>query len=143
MKIILDSSAIIEIERRNIDCLELIKALLRNKEEVIISTVTLSEVLTGAYFKMDVKLALGEAKRVLSQFTSVILDQAVAEKIAEYSAYLTAQGRQIEYPDIAIAATFTVTNSDFLLTQNKKHFEIIPEIGSKARTISEFKKIYA
>ena len=142
MRIVLDSSVIIELEKRNHEAIELVKELLKSDEEVLISTVAMSEVLVGPYFSNDFDGAMTEIKQIISQFTSVALDAEIAEKIARYWAYLIAEDLPVQYQDVAIAATFTVTKSDFLLTQNKKHFEALPEIGSKARTISEFRKIY-
>lgn len=142
MRIVLDSNVIIELERKNPEVIELVKELLKNDEEVLISTVAMSEVLVGPYFSNDFGGAMAEIKQIISQFTSVVLDAEIAEKIARYWAYLITEDVPAQYQDVAIAATFAVTKSDFLLTQNKKHFEVLPEICSKARTISEFRKIY-
>ena len=137
----LDSTVLIDVERKNEEALALVKSMLANNEELIISTVTVSEVLTGVYY-IGKRETLFDARAVLAQFSPVPLDAEVADKTAQFVAFLLKNGSPIEFKDVAIAATFAVTKSDFLLTQNKKHFEVIPEIGSKARTISEFKKIY-
>ena len=137
----LDSTVLIDIERKNKDALDLVKGMLANNEELIISAVTVSEVLTGVYY-IGKRESLLDARTVLAQFSTVPLDAEVADKTAQFVAFLLKNGSPVDFKDVAIAATFTVTKSDFLLTQNKKHFEVIPEIGSKARTISEFKKIY-
>lgn len=142
MKIVLDSTVIIELERKNQEAIELVKALIKNNEEVLISTVAVSEVLVWPYFSNDFGGAMAEIKQIISQFSPINLDAEIAEKIAQYWAYLIAEDLPAQYQDIAIAATFAATKSDFLITQNKKHFEILPELGSKVRTISEFSKIY-
>lgn len=142
MRILLDSTFLIDIERQNEEAVALVESLIANNEELMISTVTTAEILTGAYF-LGSRENLSEAKTLLSQFSSVPLDEWVADKIAQYLAFLLKNGNPIDFKDVAIAATFAATKSDFLITQNKKHFEILPEIGSKARTISEFRKIYA
>jgi len=142
LRILLDTSTLIELERQNEDAIALVKSLSANNEELIISTVTLSEILLGVYFQKAHE-NIREAKKLLSQFTWIPLDERIADLTAKYEASLLAIGNQIEFKDVAIAATFAATKSDFLITQNKKHFEIIPEIGSKALTIAEFKKIYA
>ena len=141
LRIVLDSTVLIDIERKNKDALDLVKGMLANNEELIISAVTASEVLTGVYY-IGKRESLLDARTVLAQFSTVPLDAEVAEKTAQFLAFLLRNGSPVDFKNVAIAATFTVTKSDFLLTQNKKHFEVIPEIGSKARTISEFKKIY-
>lgn len=142
LKIVLDSSVLIDIERKNEEALELIEDMSSNDEELIISAVTVSEILTGTYYRGG-RESLAVAKTLLAQFRLVPLDAEVADKTAQYVAFLLRNGSPVDFKDVAIAATFTVTKSDFLITQNKKHFDILPEIGSKARTIAEFKKIYA
>lgn len=141
LKIVFDSSVLIEIERKNEEALELIEEMSSNNEELIISAVTVSEILIGAYY-LGGRESLAAAKTLLAQFRLVLLDAEVADKTAQYVAFLLRNGNSVDFKDVAISATFAVTKSDFLITQNKKHFEIIPEIGSKARTISEFRKIY-
>ncbi|MBI2580440.1 type II toxin-antitoxin system VapC family toxin [Candidatus Woesearchaeota archaeon] len=141
MRIVLDSTVLIDVERKNEEALELVKSMLANNEELIVSAVTISEVLTGVYY-MGKRESLLDAKAVLAQFSPVPLDAEVADKTAQFAAFLLRNGSPIDFKDVAIAATFTVTKSDFLLTQNKKHFEIIPEVGGKARTVLEFRKIY-
>ncbi len=142
MKILLDSNVIIELERNNPEAIELVKELLKNDEEVLISTVAMSEVLVGPYFSNDFGGAMAEIKQIISQFTSVALDAEIAEKIARYWAHLITEDVPVQYQDVAIAATFAATKSDFLITQNKRHFQILPDIGNKAKTIAEFSKIY-
>lgn len=143
MRIVIDSNVIIELEKRNQQAIELMTELVKNNEELLISTVVLSEVLVGPYFSDDFKEAMAEIKLITSQFTQVDLSPEIAEKIAACWAYLIKQDFPAQYQDVAVGATFAATKSDFLITQNKKHFEMMPEIGSKARTIEEFRKIYA
>lgn len=142
MRILLDSTVLIDLERKNEDAVDLLKSMLANNEEVIISTVTIAEVLTGVYH-LGRREGVLDAKAVLAQFLPVPLNSEVADKTAQFVAFLLKSGSPVDFKDVAIAATFAATKSDFLITQNKKHFEIIPEIGNKARTISEFRKIYA
>ncbi len=141
MRILLDSTFLIDIERQNEEAVALVESLIANNEELMISTVTTAEILTGAYF-LGSRENISGAKTLFAQFSLVPLDGEIADKIAQYLAFLLKSGNPIDFKDVAIAATFAVTKSDFLLTQNKKHFEAIPELGSKARTVSEFRKIY-
>ncbi|MBI2143912.1 type II toxin-antitoxin system VapC family toxin [Candidatus Woesearchaeota archaeon] len=141
MRILLDTNVLIELERRNKEAAELLAELSASGEELLVSVVVVSELLTGPYLTGQER-ALASAKRLLSQFNVVELNQPITETIAQYMAYLASKGTPLEYQDVAIAATFAVTKSDFLITQNKKHFEAIPEVGNKARTVSEFRKIY-
>ncbi len=141
MNVILDTSIIVEIDRKNEETIKIIKKLIDNDHNIIISTVTVSEILTGSYLRKDFKKAVAEAKRILGQFLWVDIDSKIAEKTAQYLAYLISEGTVIEYPDVAIAATFKVTDSDYLLTLNKKHFEILPELKGKVHEPKGFGKI--
>ncbi|HLC73044.1 MAG TPA: hypothetical protein VJH20_00235, partial [Candidatus Nanoarchaeia archaeon] len=69
------------------------------------------------------------------------LDYQIAEKTAQYLAFLITEGRIIEYQDVAIAATFKITSSDYLLTLNKNHFENLPDLKTKVYVPKEFSKI--
>ena len=141
MKILFDTSALIELERQNREAIALVKGLITSREEIVISTVTISEVLLGVYFQKAYE-KIGEAKKLLSQFKWIPLDENIADVAAQYEALLLNIGNEIEFKDVAIAATFAATKSDFLITQNKRHFQILPDIGNRAKTIAEFSKIY-
>src|SRR3989338_10390650 len=141
MKILFDTSALIELERQNQEAIALVKGLITSSEEIVISTVTISEVLLGVYFQKAYE-KIEEAKKLLSQFKWIPLDENIADVAAQYEALLLNIGNEVEFKDVAIAATFAATKSDFLITQNKRHFQILPDIGNRAKTIAEFSKIY-
>ncbi|MFH0837024.1 MAG: type II toxin-antitoxin system VapC family toxin [Candidatus Aenigmatarchaeota archaeon] len=141
MNIILDTSVIVEIDRRNKEVIDVLKKLIDDDHRILVSTVSVSEILTGSYLRKDFKSSVLEAKRILGQFLWIDLDAKIAEKTAQYLAYLIADGDIIEYQDVVIAATFKITNSDYLLTLNKNHFERIPDLKNKVYTTKEFSKI--
>ena len=140
MKIVLDTSAIVEIERKNKLMIELVKALVAGNSDLSISMVTLSEILTGCHLKGEYEKSSEEAKRVLSQFLWIEVDSAIAEKTAEFLALLIKAGKIIEFPDVVIAATFDIINADYLLTLNKSHFENIQKLKGKVFTPKELKE---
>ena len=131
MKIILDTSAIVEIDRKNEEVIKLIKSLIDEDCNILISIVTVSEILTGSYLTRDFKKSLSEAKRILGQFIWIELNAEIAEKTAQYMAYLISNGKPVEYPDVVIAATFKIMQADYLLILNKEHFQLIQEIKDK------------
>lgn len=139
MRIVLDASILVEIDRKKEDAIDIIKKLISNGHIIIISTVTVSEILVGAIHRGA--KAVGSAKQILGQFSWSSLDSDVAEKTAEYLSYLTKEGKMIEYQDIAIAATFKIEDADYLLTLNKAHFENLPDLKGRVFTPEEFKKI--
>ena len=75
---------------------------------------------------------------MLSQFRWVTLNGEVAKIVAELNAYLISKGQPIEYQDIAIAASFLLECCDVLLTENKDHFERLPNLKDKVMTPKEF-----
>lgn len=141
MKIILDTSAIVEIDRKNEEVIKLIKSLIDEDCNIMVSTVTVSEILTGSYLTRDFKKSLSEAKRILGQFIWIELNAEIAEKTAQYMAYLISNGKTIEYPDVVIAATFKIMQADYLLTLNKAHFQSIPELKDKVYEPKEFARV--
>lgn len=141
MKILLDTPVIVEIDRKNLDVINLIKKLIDKGDEIIISSITISEIFTGCYLREDFKKSLSEANKILGQFQWINLDYQIAEKTAQYLAFLITEGRIIEYQDVAIAATFKITSSDYLLTLNKNHFENLPDLKGKIYGPKEFAKV--
>jgi predicted nucleic acid-binding protein len=141
MRVVLDTSVIVEIERRNNDAIKIIKKLVDLGHEILISNITVSEILTGSYLRKDFKKAVESAKNVLGQFVWVDMDAQIAEKTAQFIAYLITEGSIIEYQDVAIAATFKKTDANYLLTLNKDHFERLPDLKGKIFTPAEFSKI--
>ena len=140
MKICFDSTILIEIARKRQESIDLTKNLMENSHEIIISAVTVSEILAGVHRRENHEKAEQEAKTVLSQFDWISLNGEIAKKTGKLMAYLYQNGMIIEYQDVAIAATAIETNSDYLITLNKKHFERLPELKGKVFTPPEFTK---
>ena len=141
MKVVLDTSAIVEIERKNQLMIDIIKKLISKNADLSISIVTLSEILTGCYLMEDHEKASAEARRILSQFLWIDMDSRIADTTAKFASHLIRKGKMIEYPDIVISATLDCTHGDYLLTLNKKHFENIPEIRGKVLVPKELSRI--
>ena len=140
MKIFIDTSIVVDIERGTEDTVNLIEHLILTNNTVLMSTVVASEIFTGTYLRQDYKKATGKAKELFSCFQIIPLDMDIAEATGKISAYLIANGLPIEYQDVSIAATFLKEKGDWLLTKNKKHFTIIPGLEKSAVTPGEFKK---
>lgn len=136
-KIFVDTSIIVDVDRGKQDVIELCKQF-TSTNSAYISTVTVSEILTGSYLRKDYKVAVKKAQRVLSQFRWVPLNGEAAQLVAELNAYLISKGQPIEYQDIAIAASFLLECCDVLLTENKDHFERLPNLKGKVMTPKEF-----
>ncbi len=132
-----DSSIIVDVDRGKQDVIELCKKL-TSANRAFISTVSVSEILTGSYLRKDYKAAIKKAERVLGQFRWVPLNGEVAKLVAELNAYLISKGQPIEYQDVVIAASFLMVSCDVLLTENKEHFERLPNLKGKVMTPKEF-----
>ncbi|MCX9010840.1 MAG: type II toxin-antitoxin system VapC family toxin [Candidatus Methanoperedens sp.] len=140
MKIFIDTSIVVDIERGNEETDNLLQHLILTNNTILVSTVVTSEVFTGTYLRQDYKKATKKAKELFSCFHIIPLDMEIAEITGKISAYLIANGIPVEYQDVAIAATFVRERGDWLLTKNKKHFTIIPGLEKVAISPAEFKK---
>jgi predicted nucleic acid-binding protein len=135
--VLVDTSIIVDVDRGKQEVIELCKQLTRIGCAYI-STVSVSEILTGSYLRKDYNLALKKADRVLSQFRWIPLNGDVAKLVAEINAHLISKGQPIEYQDVVIAASFLFECCDVLLTENKDHFERLPNLQGKVMTPKEF-----
>ena len=135
--VFVDTSIIVDVDRGKEDVIELCKRL-TSTNNALISTVSVSEILTGSYLRKDYRVAVKKAEKVLSQFRWVSLNGEAAKIIGELNAYLISKGQPIEYQDVAIAASFLVECCDVLLTENKAHFERLPNLKGKVKTPKEF-----
>ncbi|MGD0643609.1 MAG: type II toxin-antitoxin system VapC family toxin [Candidatus Bathyarchaeia archaeon] len=135
--VFVDTSIIVDVDRGKEEVIELCKRLC-STDSALISTVSVSEILTGAYLRKDYKAAVKKAEKVLNQFRWVTLNGEVAKLVAELNAYLISKGQPIEYQDVAIAASFLFECCDVLLTENKDHFERLPNLKGKVMTPKEF-----
>jgi len=118
MGLVLDSSVVIDLLRRNASDPSLLDPA---REPVIVSTVTVHEVLAG--------MRAGEEERtrgLLSSFVVVPLGLAEAEMSAKWRMEYRARGITLELPDTAIAATAAIRNLP-LATGSVKDFPM-PEL---------------
>lgn len=135
--VFVDTSIIVDVDRGKQEVIDLCKRL-TSTNSAFISTVSVSEILTGSYLRKDYKTAVKKAEKVLSQFRWVPLNGEAAKLVAELNAYLISKGQPIEYQDVAIAASFLLECCDVLLTENKDHFERLPNLKGKVMTPREF-----
>jgi predicted nucleic acid-binding protein len=115
LRVFVDTSIIVDIDRGKQEVIELCKQL-TSTNSAYISTVSVSEVLTGSYLRKDHSITVKKAEKILYQFRWVSLNGEVAKLVAELNAYLIAKGQPIEYTDVAIAASCLLENCDILLT---------------------------
>ncbi len=138
MKVLLDTSVIVEIDRQNEQVVRLLQQAVQKGAELVVSTVTVAEILTGSYLRKDVRAAVLTAKEVLNQFAWIDVSGEVADAAAKLTAFLITEKRMIDYPDILIAATFLAANCDALLTLNRKDFIVFPNLKSRVYSPTEY-----
>jgi predicted nucleic acid-binding protein len=136
LSVFVDTSILVDVDRGKQDAIELCKQLTLTNSAYI-STVSVSEILTGSYLRKDYVVAVKKAEKILDQFCWVPLNGDVAKLVGEFNAYLIAKGQPIEYQDVAIAASFILKDCDVLLTENKDHFERLPNLNGKIMTPKE------
>lgn len=143
MKILCDTSILVEIDRHNESVVRLLKSYLEKDHELVISTITVAEILTGAFLNRKSKDAVLTAKEILNQFTWIAIDSETAETAAELSAALFIDKKQdhVEYQDVLIAASALRANADILLTLNKKDFVLFSSLKDKIHTPEEVRHV--
>lgn len=136
MKILCDTSILVEIDRHNESVVRLLKSYLVKDHELVISTITVAEILTGAFLNRKSKDAVLTAKEILNQFTWIPVDGETAELTAELTAALFIEKKQdqVEYQDILIAATALRAGADRVFTLNKKDFILFHPLKDALRT---------
>lgn len=139
MKILLDTSIVVKIDRKDPSTVSIIRQLSK-MHQLLISNITISEILTGAYLNKNPVEAVKKAKKLLRRMDWIVLDPPIAEKVGEINAYLIKTGKTIELADIIIGASCIVYELDVLLTFNQDHFKRIPNLEAKTFTPQEFWK---
>jgi|Deesub1362A_J573_1020465.scaffolds.fasta_scaffold00054_151 predicted nucleic acid-binding protein len=132
MKISLDTSVIVDLERGKLSLRQL------DKYDVFISSVVAAEIFTGTHLRRDSKKVTSKARNLLSLFEVVPFDFRIAEIAGRINAYLISNGFPVEFEDVVIAATFLQKKGDVLVTNNVRHFNRIPEVSEKVVSVSEF-----
>ena len=144
MKIFFDTTILVDVDRNKQDTINLLKNLVKEKHELVISTITVTEILTGSNLRRDSKESTLKAKAILNQFTWQEIDGETAEIAAKLLAQLIVEKKQesTEYPDVLIAASYFSAQCNTFITLNKKDFTLIPQLKNSVYTPEEFEKKY-
>ncbi len=122
MKVVVDTSILIDLDRGKEPAKSVAKALTEKDIELYLSTVSISELFVGVNLQEEPSRHINGARELLAQFSWIPLTAAIAEKTGEFIAKRKDKGAPVEYQDNAIAATFVSVKADYLLTDNRKHF---------------------
>ncbi len=138
MRVVCDTSVLVEVDRGNEQVVQLLKRLMEAEDELIISIVTVAELLTGAYLRRDTHISVLNVKEVMNQFTWRDVDEEIAEMAAKMCAFLISEKREYDFADVLIGATLLCEHADTLITLNKKDFVVFPQLKDRVLTPEEF-----
>ncbi|MFH2106954.1 MAG: type II toxin-antitoxin system VapC family toxin [Candidatus Micrarchaeota archaeon] len=137
MDITFDTSFLVQIDRGNPQAIELIKKLTKEDTHLWISTITVSEIITGVYLRKDFEDAKQMANLVLGQFNWFNFNGVIAERTGEILAFLMSNKKPVCFQDAAIAATAIEAGAQYIITENKNDFLMIPSIREKVFNIKD------
>jgi len=138
MKVVFDTSVLVDIERKNEDSLLLIEKLMDQNAELCISSVSIAELYVGAYMQGSKEIRI-DMRKFLSAFVWIEMDHAIAEETGKLIANRLEAGKPVDFQDNVILATCIQQKADYLLTENLKHFRS-KEMETKVFTTSQFLK---
>lgn len=140
MNILFDTSFLVQLDRKNAVAIELGKSLVGKDYNLWISTISVAEMMTGAYLSPLPELARKNVLSILNLFNWVNVTTNIAFRTAELSAFLISHKRRIEFQDVLIAATAMELNATYILTENKKDFMQLPAVRDRVFSIKEMKE---
>lgn len=116
---LLDTDILIDLFHGNPLALLFIDEQNQAHEELVISAITLVEILSGMRPGEDARTA-----RLLHQFAVIEIDEAIARQSARF--LRTYAGRRVQTSDAIIAATAFLRGAD-IVTRNTRHYPM-PEV---------------
>jgi len=137
MKIVIDTSILVDIDRKKQPVVDLCKRWCEQREELIISTTTVAEIISGAKLYHSNSQAVATAQELLNQFRWRDVDGEIAEVASDLLAEAYQHHYLVDFADILIAATAIAERADVLCTQNKKDFVCFAALRTKVFTTTE------
>jgi len=123
--IVVDTNIIIDFVKKGDEILEkYFKLQKRNSINLYVSVITVFEYFSG--ININEKNLYQESEKLFERFYIQELNETIA-KIAALLNFQKKLYRYIDTSDILIAATSIYLNAP-ILTKNKKHFELIPNL---------------
>jgi tRNA(fMet)-specific endonuclease VapC len=123
---LLDTDIAIELLRgRNVEVAK--KLASKSQSDVFLSTVTVSELIFGAYRGRNPGPSVAASRRFYSSFHLVPLNADAAEQVGTIRAHLESEGKRIGAYDLLIAG-IALANQQILVTHNTREFGRIPKL---------------
>lgn len=108
MKLILDSSFLIELKKGNKRALKALKEREKSCEDLLISSITVYELMVGAYYLWKKHNDVREfviIEDMLKPLTKIPVTEEIAKKAAEVKAALKLEGAEVPDVDVLIACS--------------------------------------
>ena len=108
MKILLDTSFLIELKKGNKNALKTLLDRQKSVQDILVSSLTIYELLSGAHYILKKHNDIKELKKIqemLQNLTEAIIDIKVIWKAAELKADLLIKGISVPDIDILIACS--------------------------------------
>jgi len=126
--LILDTSALVQVERAGADVLTRLTQL--DEESAAIPAIVYAELQVGVRLADTAERARARTARIealVARLPVVEFDRAIADRWADLFADLTSAGTMMPANDIAVAATALHLGSGVLLgPRGERHFERVP-----------------
>lgn len=123
-EIFADTTLLIDFLRGNKKAIEKV----RKKQRIYSSEINVYELLTGAYKTKKEQMHKKNVINLLQAITVFPFDNKAADTAAKITATLEKQGEKIEDTDAMIAGVALANNITTICTENKKHFQRIPNL---------------
>lgn len=122
MKYLLDTNVLISLFKNKYGIREAV--LSAGRKQCTISTLTIGELLVGAYKGKNVRQK-NEVEKTKQLFSTIPVSEAVIDVYARTRANLELQGVRLDDMDLLIASTALYHNL-IVVTHNVRHFDKIP-----------------
>lgn len=122
MKYLLDTNVLISLFKNRYGIRDAILAV--GRKQCVISTLTIGELLVGAYKGKDPRQK-HEVEKTKELFFTIPVSEAIIDVYAKIRATLELQGVRIDDIDLLIAST-AIYHDLIVVTHNVKHFDRIP-----------------
>ncbi|MBI3334341.1 PIN domain-containing protein [Candidatus Pacearchaeota archaeon] len=122
--VFVDSSFVIDYLRGRENARKMYRSLMEESEQIMISSIALMELITGAYLSGRTKDEIDKIKKFLTFAAISDFTEECAFEAGKIEAELSKNGSIIDSEDSMIASSALLAN-EFLVTRNIHHFEKI------------------
>lgn len=123
----LDTDIIIDFLRNGIDRLSIFKKIKERDAQAYVSSITMFELYNGAFLSTNPKQKLEDLAKLFKAIPVIPFDKGQSYVASKIYTYLVKKGSSLDMRDVLISACAVSINLK-LLTNNRKHFERIPEL---------------